>query len=246
MSNADGDKPEFEQPQQGNSEDNAADEDLLGGAMGAQPDDDQQSMPGDELEGFSFDEPLEPAPTNGGAETAEPAGDVPDFGLSDEDAVGPMFGDAEEDPTMAFPGEPDGGPTFGEEPEMGAAPAEPDFAMPDEGEPIGVMAEGAEEEGLADFGDEAVPAAKGKKGKKKSKSKGKKSEKEGKPLLERIAEASPYTVMLGVSLVALIVAVICLAIELGRYDYDIKAEQLSQAPSVSLTAAALPEAVREV
>lgn len=58
-------------------------------------------------------------------------------------------------------------------------------------------------------------------------------EKEKKPsLLHRLAEASPFTVMLGLSCVAILLACIFLMIELLRYDFDIGAKsgkKLSQA-----------------
>ena len=51
-------------------------------------------------------------------------------------------------------------------------------------------------------------------------------EKEEKPsLLERIRDASPYTVMLGLTLLAIVIAVVCLAMELGSYGGDIKAKE---------------------
>ncbi len=58
-------------------------------------------------------------------------------------------------------------------------------------------------------------------------------EKEKKPsLLHRLAEASPFTVMLGLSCVAILLACIFLMIELLRYDFDVGAKsgkKLSQA-----------------
>lgn len=58
-------------------------------------------------------------------------------------------------------------------------------------------------------------------------------EKEKKPgLLHRLAEASPYTVMLGLSCLAILLACIFLMIELWRYEFDIGAKsgkKLSQA-----------------
>ncbi len=209
MSNVDGNRPEFE-----DSGNQGPHEGAPEGAGG--------HAPGDELdfgpEG-AFDAP------EGAQADDEPAGGTPDFGLPEEDAIGPVFADDEESdaamPDFGVPGSEEGG-------------AEPDFAMPAEQPAFGAsMAEGADDEpfvaGAADDMGEAEPAvaAKGKKGKKK-KSKAAKPKKAGKPLLERIAEASPYTVMLGISLVALIAAVVFLAIELNRYDFDLEAEQAKQ------------------
>lgn len=78
-------------------------------------------------------------------------------------------------------------------------------------------------------------------------------EKEAKPsLLARLAEASPYTVMLGISLGALVIAVLCLVLELKSYDFDISAKSargrvaLPQTYSAahSTTAAAWPAQVK--
>lgn len=50
-------------------------------------------------------------------------------------------------------------------------------------------------------------------------------EAEEKPgLLEKITSASPFTVMLALSLVAIIIAVIFLGLEINQYGWDIKAK----------------------
>ena len=43
------------------------------------------------------------------------------------------------------------------------------------------------------------------------------------PILKQLSEASPYTVLLGVTVLALLLAVIFLFIELSRYDFNTKA-----------------------
>jgi hypothetical protein len=48
-------------------------------------------------------------------------------------------------------------------------------------------------------------------------------EKTPSPFLKKLSEASPYTVLLGVAVVMLLLAVIFLFIELGRYDFNTKA-----------------------
>jgi hypothetical protein len=75
-----------------------------------------------------------------------------------------------------------------------------------------------------------------KKAKKKAKKEKKPKEKKQKPVVQaaegerakstlgkRLSEASPYTVMLGVTLAALLLAVVFLLIELSRYQFDVKA-----------------------
>ena len=47
--------------------------------------------------------------------------------------------------------------------------------------------------------------------------------------LQQVAEASPYTVLLGIAVVALLVAVLLMFVELRRYDFDIRATKGKQA-----------------
>jgi hypothetical protein len=67
----------------------------------------------------------------------------------------------------------------------------------------------------------------GKKKKKKAKKRKQSDEEdeEGPTLLGRIAKTSPYTVMLGLSLVVLLIAVVCLYMELRGYNFDTKAKE---------------------
>jgi len=77
-------------------------------------------------------------------------------------------------------------------------------------------------------------------------------EKQKKPgLIEVITSASPYTVMLIVAFVALLLGILCLASELGRYEWDFKAKEAKRGramgpalyrPVPSSTAAACPTA----
>lgn len=48
------------------------------------------------------------------------------------------------------------------------------------------------------------------------------------PFLQKLSQASPYTVLLGVAVVMLILAVIFLFIELGSYDFNTKAISLNR------------------
>jgi len=50
----------------------------------------------------------------------------------------------------------------------------------------------------------------------------KKKKKKGPGFLERLRSTSPYVVMLGISLLAIIIGILCLLMELGRYDGQIK------------------------
>jgi hypothetical protein len=52
------------------------------------------------------------------------------------------------------------------------------------------------------------------------------------PFLKKLSQASPFTVLLGLTVLALLLAVIFLFIELGRYDLNIKAI----APNTSMSA----------
>jgi hypothetical protein len=49
------------------------------------------------------------------------------------------------------------------------------------------------------------------------------------PFLQTLSQASPYTVLLGIAVVMLLLAVILLFIELGRYDFNTKAISLNGA-----------------
>jgi hypothetical protein len=54
-------------------------------------------------------------------------------------------------------------------------------------------------------------------------------EKEARPsIFARMAEASPYTVLLGAAFVALVVGVVFLLLELKTYDFDIRAKKARQ------------------
>ena len=54
-------------------------------------------------------------------------------------------------------------------------------------------------------------------------------------LLQAVSRASPYTVMLGLALLAIMIAIFCVFKELGRYDYDIKADK-AKGPVVTVPA----------
>jgi hypothetical protein len=47
------------------------------------------------------------------------------------------------------------------------------------------------------------------------------------PFLQKLSHASPYTVLLGIAVVMLLLAVILLFVELGRYDFNTKAISLN-------------------
>jgi hypothetical protein len=97
------------------------------------------------------------------------------------------------------------------------------------------LAAAAEEEGAEDAEDEDREEKK----------------KKGGGLIEAIKGASPYTVMLVMAFFALLLGILCLAIELGRYEWDLKAEGAKRgsalapgvyAPAPSSTLAACPRA----
>ena len=51
-------------------------------------------------------------------------------------------------------------------------------------------------------------------------------------LLAKLATSSPYVVMLGISLAAILIAILCLFLELRTYDFEIKPKQARIAPAV--------------
>jgi len=136
----------------------------------------------------------------------------------------------------------------------GAMPADP-LA---EDAPLGEEADAAaasevlEEEGEAAFpaGEELAAAEEGEEGA-ADKDREEKKKKKGGGLIEAIKSASPYTVMLVMAFFALLLGILCLAIELGRYEWDLKAEGAKRGsalapalyrPAPSSTLAACPRA----
>jgi len=51
-------------------------------------------------------------------------------------------------------------------------------------------------------------------------------------LLQKLTETSPYVVLLGISLVAILIGIFCWFMELKSYDHQIKPAQTSMAPAV--------------
>jgi len=112
--------------------------------------------------------------------------------------------------------------------------------VPPAGEPTENQAEGAEGE-EAEVGAVAPLAEEPKKGRKRKKEKKKKAKKRPKAkkreepeeeeaerpsLLDRLRSTSPYTVMLAISLLAMLIGVLMLYVEFSRYNFDMKAEEL--------------------
>lgn len=62
----------------------------------------------------------------------------------------------------------------------------------------------------------------------------KEKKKKGPGFLERLRSTSPYVVLLGISLLAIIIGILCLLMELGRYGGQIKPTQAQAAPAVQL------------
>jgi len=143
-----------------------------------------------------------------------------------------------------------------------AAPAEPlaEDAPPVEEADAAAASEVLEEEGEAAFpaGEELAAAeeegeegAADENGEEKEEEDEKKKRKRGRGLIEAIRSASPYTVMLVMAFFALLLGILCLAIELGRYEWDLKAEGAKRGsalapalyrPASSSTLAACPRA----
>ena len=100
----------------------------------------------------------------------------------------------------------------------------------------GFPEDAADQDGEPDAEPSGKKSKKGKK-KKKVKAKKKKAPKkekvpkekgEGVGLLQSLGETSPYTVMLGLSFLAIVIAILCLLKELRDYDLDIGAEGYKQ------------------
>jgi hypothetical protein len=51
-------------------------------------------------------------------------------------------------------------------------------------------------------------------------------------LLARLTKTSPYVVLLGIAMVAMIIALFCLWMELNRYSYELKPPQVGAVPAV--------------
>jgi hypothetical protein len=155
-----------------------------------------------------------------------PDGDLDQTDAPDETLEFQAPGDGLEPPDDLL--EPGGEPSesaFGDE----TAPPEPDGDLVDAeiGE-ISDVDEGREEEPPEEEAEE-----KGKK-KRKKKEKEKKEKEKGPGLLEKLGSTSPYVIMLGISLLAIIIGIVCLLMELGRYGGQIKPTQARVAPAVQL------------
>jgi hypothetical protein len=108
-----------------------------------------------------------------------------------------------------------------------AAPAEEAEALAFPADDASASAMSAE----AKPAEEESPKKKKKAAKPKKEKKAKAGNKEG--IFQRLAKASPYTVLLGLSVVALVIAVVCLIVELARFNYDVKAQEAKQRAAVT-------------
>jgi len=147
---------------------------------------------------------------SGAAESGQMLESEPEFAAADQaDAAAgeqetPVFADQEQE-AAAF---------TDQEAESGAAAEEgAETGVPGE-LPAGLLGIGGDEQAKAEESAETAEQPEEEE-----------EEKEKKPsLLHRLAEASPYTVMLGLSCLAILLACIFLMIELWRYDFDIGAK----------------------
>lgn len=116
---------------------------------------------------------------------------------------------------------------FGEPAE--ALPAEDDELPPLAGDTLDTDLGSEPDDALLTDAAEALPAEEEAEEEVLKEGEPEEQEKEEKPsFLEKLADASPYTVMLGISLAAVVIAVVCLLLELREYDFDIKAEGAKQ------------------
>ncbi len=121
----------------------------------------------------------------------------------------------------------------GDEPVEAEASAEPtdtgaeDLAREPAGgeEPTTEESVGEGEEPTAEEGGEEVEEAAPEEGEEGEEEK---KQKLAGRVLEAIAKTDSYTVMLGISLLAIVIAIFCLLMELAAYDNDIKAEGARQ------------------
>jgi hypothetical protein len=171
------------------------------------PEDEKLNVPDFELPGEH------PAPQEGMAQAMEPGGPpaegepafemVPGGQLPSEELLGGL-------------GEP------------GVVPLEP--APAEEGEPsaAGEPTEVAEFGGEEPGAEEEPSKKKKKKGKISKTGDSEEGEEKGESIWQRLAKASPYTMMLWISLLGLIVGTVFLYLELRTYKFDLKAREAKQ------------------
>lgn len=95
--------------------------------------------------------------------------------------------------------------------------------------------ERSEEEEEAEDDDGDGKKRKKKKKKEKKKKKAVADEEKGPGFLEKLTSTSPYVVMLGVSLLAIVIGILCLLMELKRYGGQIKPTQARAVTSVQFS-----------
>jgi len=98
--------------------------------------------------------------------------------------------------------------------------------------PLGDMAELAEDGGLGEPGGLAVPAEAEAGEEEEPEEEEKKEKSKGPGFLEKLATTSPYVVLLGIALAAILIGILCLFMELGTYGFQIKPPQAGMAPAV--------------
>jgi len=195
------------------------------------------------------------------SEPSEGAGPDLDFAMADTPSapLEPLagLGEPAETPEQAAAEPADSGQSALGEPAADLAqPSEEAFGEPAEqaaeeaAEQVGAEAAGAAAEAGEELPDFMKTAAEGEEKQEEEQEPEEEESKEG--LLAKLAQANPYTVLLGIALAALTLGVICLLLELKAYNFDWKAEgarsQLPapvryETPSMT-TAAAWPDCVQ--
>lgn len=120
-----------------------------------------------------------------------------------------------------------------------------DFETAEFESPEAEVASGTGEEDLLTQESPPPEEEQPKKGKKGKKPKKEKPKKEKKPRAESDGAGSPlrklfpsvYSVMLAIALLAILIAIAVLAVELSRYDFDIKASTAMRSGPLSVAAA---------
>lgn len=107
-----------------------------------------------------------------------------------------------------------------------AAPSMPE--LPGEAAPL-ALAAGAPALAALGTEGETVPAEQAK----EKPAKRKKAPKSGDGLLKKLSKWDPYVVILGLSFIALLIAVLCLVMELSQFHYDVKAKEAKKQAAVT-------------
>jgi len=170
-----------------------------------------------------------------------------DLNLPDGDLTAP----SEPDETLEFEAQGDAQEPADDLPELGdelsdldggdEVPSEQDGDLVDAGiDDLSDLNEDGEEERSEEEEEAEEDDGDGKKKRKKKKKENKKKKavadkEKGPGFLEKLTSTSPYVVLLGISLLAIVIGILCLLMEWKRYGGQIKPTQAQAAPSVQFS-----------